>query len=470
MKRAVLLLAALALALAACTNSFTPTAMTAEKTAAEATAKATVTPISAYANIDVSFSDLTYGLTGQKLVISFTGANLSAAADVTNLASALAVYKLGATAAADGAYSRGAALSLGTPEVSYTGGATVVIYTLSLTGDTAISDQVEVAIAGDKLTAAGGNKILDLDGDKVAGEAGDDDYIKYIGVGGAPVTALGAARDPLASLGGLVVNGASITNASTVVTFSALTTVGLVPANVDLSVLSTAVGLQKWNATSSTWDAVTGTTPAYNGTTGVYSITLGTAMALGEVYRVVYTNPSNIAEKAAVRGYIHRWSYNNKLTTSYSASTYPTGAPANQSGATYDATAFFDSNNRNGYVLVAFMGLGAQGIDTTTISNIKLYDSTLNAYVPVSSIKAATSYGSTVYVSLTLASSYTMAGHNFIVLVGPNVKDLGATTASTDDRVMGTYNNVTVFPYGYTRVTGGASAGAGAVTGTSSQI
>jgi len=466
MKRAVLLLAVLALALAACTNSFTPAAMSAETTAAQAASKAAgalVTSVDA-----TTMTSLTYGRAAQKLTIIFTGGNLTSTADIANLGTALAVYRLGAAAASDGSYSRGASLSLGTPSVSIAAGNTVAIYTLDLSVvDATMSDRIEVVIAGDKLTGNNGVKVLDLDGDKVAGEAGEDDYVAYPTVAGAPVNALGNARSPRYTLGG----GAfapTFTLGNAVVTFSALTTANTAAADIDLSTLSTAISLQKWNAGSSAWAAVSGTA-AYNAGTGVYTITLPSAVALGEVYRVVYTSPYNIAEKAAVRGYIHRFRYNNKLSSEVGDSDggtvgtqlyFATGAPATESTASYSATAYFDAYGYNGYVLIVFSGLGNMGIDPATLTNdnIKIFDDTLNTYVSVASLSLIKN-GSSAQVAAALPPSYKSyysvgSLHNFIVCIGPGAKDLGNTTATTDDQNLGYYDQVTNVPYGFSLITG----------------
>lgn len=454
MKRAfILVLAALALVLAACTNSFTSTAMDSAKTTAQTSAYAAANAMQNTANINVTSSSLTYGQTDQKFIIQFSGINLSATADQTALASAVVLNKLSATATTDGAYNVTGALSLGTPEVSYVGGNTYAVYTLNLSGDTAISDTLEVVIAGDKLTGSGGSKILDLDGDEVIGEAGDDDYVGTVNVSGAPVAAGGVIPNPRTPLSGGVSSGYTI--GSTTVTFTALTTVTGAIATIDSSLVTAAVSLVKLNKTANTWDTI-GTSSSYNAATGVLTMTLPTAVTGGDVYRVIWNSPTNVIETAAVRGYKHRWDTNNKKTTVI-ASTTPV-APTNESTATFTATTNFDSNSLNGYVTLSFNNVGTQGFDTTTLTttNVKLYNSIKKVFVNVSSIKVLNN-GNTAIVALILPPTYMQLGDSYKVAIGPGVKALGNTTASTDDTVLGDYTNFTNLPYGFKIVTGGSS-------------
>jgi hypothetical protein len=448
MKRTILLFVALGLVLGACTNSFTPTALSSETSAAQTSLKATNNPITSTSSFGLD-SSLTYGSKDQKLTIRVV-ANLSASVDQTAFVSALTVNKLAATANTDGSYKVTAAVILGTPDVTYIQGTTMFIYTPDLSSDTALSDYLEVYIDATKFTAAGGNKVLDLDGDGVLAETGDDDLYDTVAVSGAPVTAAGYLPNPQSTLSAGYSGG--VANLSTAVTVD-ITTVGGADAVIENSLLQSAFALQKFNATTGAWDAVsvTGTYAA-----GTYTMTLGTAMATGQVYRIVESTPSNVVETSAVRGIKHRLSTNNKLTSDVLISGQITGDPATQSGASYSAEAAF-SSGLNGYVVISFSGLGAEGLDTSTLtsSTIKIYDtdSTALSYVPVSSFKLTTDNGDSAKVVALFDASYKQRNHAYKVLIG-GVKALGATTATTDDTVIGDYTNTTQVPYGYVVVSG----------------
>ncbi len=453
MKRTTIIIAALcaALALGSCKNSFTPAAIDASVSGAQTSAivgAAAATPGTSPVLSVISGALLPQ--TARSLVLQVTNAALLSTADRTAFASAIALYPLTNTAAADGAYTRGTAITLGTPDYLISGTTTTMTYTIDLSA-AGMSNLLELVVAGDKVTL-GGAKALDTDGDTVVGEAGDDDFISYVTVTGGAATT-GNQRAPQTGLAFAGTYG-GVATASTAVTLAPITTVGGAFAQLNAATLGAAFVLQKFNATTFAWDAVT-TTPTYNAVNGVTTLTLGAAMANAELYRVVETNPSNVKETATVRGYTRRLSLNNSLKTVVLA-TAATTAPATQSAATYSAASTFDTQSFNGFVTITFAGLGAQGIDMTSLTsaNVKIYDTSINAYVPVSSFALVGTNGAGAVVRAYLAATYKKITHGYNVLMGPGAKDLGPTTASADDLTMGSWNAITAIPYFFTSVAG----------------
>jgi hypothetical protein len=457
MKRAIIFLAALALVLGSCANTFTPTALGSTVTSAETAAKIASNAVASPVSITTTVAALTYGSKNQKITLTITNAAISSDADKTALISAVKVYALGATAASDGAYNRAAELSLGTPVVTVNGTTTTVAYYLDLSSNTSVSNQLEVFIDGSTFTL-GGIKVLDLDTDTVLGEVGDDDYVSYnVTVTGAPVTAAGAQRSPRTKLTFLGTFG-GVSTGSTAVTLAPVSTVDATFAKLDSTALSAAFTLKKFNTTTLAWDAVS-TTNAYSTTTGVFTMTLPAAMASGEIYRVYATNGSSLKETSSVRGYQHRFDYNNKTTTAnlynaaYTSISQYTAVPSTQSAATYSAAAVFDGGNKNGYILITFSGLGAAGIKTSTLTsdNIKILDSSTGGYIPWDSTKTPEIVGANgpaAVVKICLAPSYAKAGHGYDVVIGPGATDDGASsTVTTDDLKLGDWTNVASIPY-----------------------
>jgi hypothetical protein len=427
MKRAtILLFAALTLVLAACTNSFTPAAIGADKSAAEATALVTANAITNAVSIALSGSGLTNGATTKgTLTITFNNATITSTTDLTNLASALAVYPVTNGTTATSAYTRGTAVTLLMPVVSVSGSSTTVAYSLDMSGYSATTGSRvwEVFIAGDKLTS-GGVKILDLNNDNVVGVAGDDDYIGYQVLTNGVYPTVGAARLPQATIGYSTSINATATTST--LTFSdylydyAGGYLSIVTPTLTASSITGLVALQYYDTTSG-WQSLT-TTNTYNATTGVLTLTRA-AFANGSCYRFAITTPATIVETTKVCDYAHRAS-SGSPSIIYMGE-FANGSNPKQSSATYTATANFDSKGQNGWIQLDFSNLGTAGIllSSMTTDNVKLYDYTNLSYIPI--ISSFTLIGTTnansASVKLSLPATYTRTGHSFDVYIGPSV-------------------------------------------------
>lgn len=232
--------------------------------------------------------------TTEALRIRFSGCQI----DVNGTAiPGLTVYSLKNAADTDGAYSRNASIPY-TAVVSREGNDSVAILTMDLSG-TAISNLIEVYGAAATLRANSGNLQLNLDGNKTPGQSSDD-FIAYAVTGG-PINAVGAARNPQATINGGALGGFAVgtTTLTTTITDSAGT------FNLTLASIGATFALEKWSADG--WAAVALGSGTYTNTTGVLSYTVP-AMVDREIYR--QTIDTTIAsESTLVRGYTHKAEY-----------------------------------------------------------------------------------------------------------------------------------------------------------------
>lgn len=454
MKRAaILLLAAVALMLAACTNSFTPTTMSTETINAETSAKVAAAAITTAVAINLPTTTFS-NTTNQKITIRFANTQITNS-DLTSLDSAVSIYPLTSAATADFTYTRGTALTKGTPVVIYDSafGRTDVTYTVDLTSASA---RLEVVIPGDAFTVSG-VKVLDLDGDNLLGESGDDDYVGYVAVtGGTAVPVLGTAVwERLPRYNAVTLPGVGAFTAGATVINSTIASQNGTAGFGTATTIAAVVSLQKFNSSTLVWDTVT-TTPAYSAA-GVFSLTLPAATKLGEVYRFSYGNMSTIKETTAVAGYVHKLSYSNSASSV--SSTYLGGDPTTQNNAySFAAASSWDSSDLNGYVLVTFSGLGTQGLDSSTATSANFKLKTSSGYVPVDHFVVDNSQAAsgTVYVYMYFAAGQKNGGRSFDVFVGPGATDLGATTAASDNVSLGDYSQVGEVPFLFDKVSGGA--------------
>ncbi len=339
---------------------------------------------------------------------------------------AIKFYTLKAAAAADGAYDRNAAISASGTVQAYGTGCDVV-YSLDLT---TASNPIEVYIDASALTAAGGTKKLNRDGDKLMGEAIEDDYAGTIAVAGGTAAA-GAVRNPQATV--TIVGSTSLTVGGTTATLTFSTT------KLTESNLKSVIALEKFTGTGWTPVAYTG---SFNTATAVYTMTTSTAAANEEVYRAVLNNPYTLKENATTNGVEHRYT-NDQSKTFIDLGNDNVGVDTKYNTAVAaTATAAFDANNKNGYVDFAYTGgLGVEGVDATTITaaNIKIFDTAAQKYIPWESgylVNKTT-------IRLVLSPAYTKANHAFQIHTFPGLTDLGATTAATDDKKLGDWQRTT---------------------------
>lgn len=453
MKRAAILLAALAIVLAGCTNSFTPaapsSAVISTETAALVAQKALTNPVF----INVSSSGLVAGATPKgHLTLQINNAVISLASDMATLKAALAVYPL-ATSTATTAYTRGTAIALPDPVVTIANNSTTLDYAIDMSAysTTTGSPEWEIYIPGDKLTVSG-VKVLDLDNNQVLGEAspGPDDYIGYVTIFGTsqPLGA-GNPRNPRA----FVTYGPPVPTSTTVSTIT-FNDNGVIPGLTG----STIIGLfsiETFDPTSLTWKPVAATN-TYDTATAVMTITLGAALPNGN-YREVVKTPYLIAETTAVNDYKHSADY-GKTSVVYPIGVFSSGTNATESTATFSASAQFDGAGKNGYILLTFNGLGAQGLllSSLTTTTVQLYDTNNQHFVPLAGffiLPGTNNAGpAAVVVRANLPASYTQVGHSYLVSLSSGVIDSGATTATSDDLNLGRWTNVpgsggSSFPY-----------------------
>lgn len=457
MKRAaIILLAALTLTFAACTNTFTPTAVDATLSSAEAasivTSAVTKTPVT----VSIGGAAITAGATTkQVLSITFSNVAVNAASDLATLTGALKVYPVTNAANNTTAYTRGTALTLPTPEVTVTSDTTLVYrIDMSAYSTTAGAPVWEIYLPGDKLTSSG-VKVLDLDGDKNLGEASDDDYIDYKAISNTGTTlATGAARSPQEKLtsNGIIYQVTATT--STIDLFNQLYTytgglgTTVIPTFSAASVVQGAVAMQVFDTSSFVWTNVS-TTNSWDSATGILTLTHA-ALTNGRQYRYVITKPYEIAESVAVCEYKHRGDYGALAYANGPAQSIGTSTDAKQSGAGLGAPSVsYNANGTGVEISVAITGLGTQGILESSLitSNIKLYDTSLGCFVPIGSIALVGPNGSNVTIKITLPASYKRAGHTGYLYFSPSVKDSYNLASTDDDRGLGDWTNVTVLPY-----------------------
>jgi hypothetical protein len=458
-----MLLAALVLVLAACSNSFTPAAVsssvTGTETAAAIAARAVTTPVT----ITVSSSGLTAGATTKGYLRLVINADVSSTANLASLKSSLVVYPL-TTSTATTAYTRGTAITLPDPEVLVTNNSTTLNYYIDMSSYPTTGANVwEVFIPGG--TLFDGQKVLDFDNDKVLGEAGDDDFIDGSTIiGNTTAIGVGNFRLPQSQLG---VAWSAITGATLAptVTFTDVSGGGVVPTLTG-STITSLFSIETFDPSSSTWKAVT-TTNTYNAATAVLTLTLGAVLPVGAYYRTVEKTPYLIAETVAVNDYLHRANYGKLSVVNGTPFAIGVAADAKQSGASYTATAKFDNNNQNGWIQLTFNGQGTKGllVSSMTADNVKLYDTNLKRYIPISgfALVGTTNSNLATSVRFNLPATYTKVFHGFHVYIGPGVKDNMALDATSDDFNLGDWNNVpgaigTSFPYLFQEETGTAGS------------
>ncbi len=241
--------------------------------------------------------------------------------DSDTIDAGILLFLLTDTAAADGAYTRGEAVTINNPVVIPDGaGGSSVVGTLDLSG-TAVSNQIEVQLVAGTLTANGGTVTLNEDGDYLEGETEErqDDFFGYISVTGAPVTAAGSARNPQAAVS---VTPRAINDGDTTLVFDALNTAG---GTNRMTADSLSAGISfSMRAADGSWTALSPTeTTTYADTTGELTFTFGSEFEIGNVYRIAYDN-YNIAEGESVNGFIHRSNTSHDEIDRY---TYDYGTP-----------------------------------------------------------------------------------------------------------------------------------------------
>jgi hypothetical protein len=221
--------------------------------------------------------------------------------DSASFATGFYVYALTATAATDGAVSRGVSIPYTTQIVPEGNGGSSAILTINLSYFTGLSSTVEIYVSATALTANGGTLRLNTDGDAIMGEANDDDVYVYRTVTGTGLVApAGAYKNPREFINIVAYDDFGLADATAIVYFE-----NSDGGYTDMTADSLKGGflLQKMNATGG-FDTVPFATATYDNATGALTLTIATAPVLGEVYRWVIT-PASINESAAIDGFIH---------------------------------------------------------------------------------------------------------------------------------------------------------------------
>lgn len=383
--------------------------------------------------------------TTQYVVISF-----DAPVDSGTIATAVSFYPLDTTAETDGARKRKTALTYTVGEIRKNGASYDVYFAFASLA--AASATVEVYINPTILTAKGGTLRLDVDGDNVQGEAQDDDFIDYFNVTGGTAIA-GNARNPRVAF---PLTGTSTATAAG--TTSWTFQFGNFAADTAdyKATLDSVLRLEKFNFTTGAWENVTYTS-TYTAATGNFVMTF-TAFAMGECYRSLAVNlDGGVQTVASINGYRAKLNYDagveSSLNTSFSIANTDQVVLAD---ANVVVTSSFDGNSQNGYISLVFNAgvIGTEGLDdaTVTASNLKIRRVD-GAYIPFTITlrkSNALSTNGEDQVILTLDPSYKADGAStFEVLIGPGMKMLGATTATSDDRIFGNVAEYYRLPYGF---------------------
>lgn len=358
---------------------------------------------------------------------------------------AVSFHNLKATAATDGARDRDNALTPASKVVTYDANAnqTTVRYYFDFTTAANVSNIIEVFIVPATLTANGGTKKLNLDTDFIQGETQDDDYVGYVNVTGGTKAAGGVNGNAKTPRAGWQFNpGTFAISGGTTHTWN-YPSVAADDTNYK-SLLDSALKLQRFDGT--TWGDIS-TTTTYSTSSGNYVVTFS-AVAGKEVYRYKVNFTGLIASKA-INGYKQKAEYDQAKTVGYFdvgtlaslAVAEPIATTTYNLGTNFDATSSFNGSGYDGVVTLTFNDVGSEGLSGVSATTVKLYDATNKKYVPVSSVVTySAGAGSTVYKFI-LDTAYKSTGGTLQVQISPDVVDLGATTASTDNLKYGNWKN-----------------------------
>lgn len=398
----------------------------------------------------------------------FSITSTKADVDWETLAQAMTVYNLTA-AAAGTVYSRGTAIPFEIQDVR----ANVAYIRMDLTS---ASNTIEVFINPDLLTGWNGKIKMNLDGDLLSGEAGDDDFFEYIDTDVTPL--VGEQRDPRGGAGetaGMSITSLGFRNAETDSAtvlinqyrahYARITTDGGV--NYDTadykSLFDACLVIEKYNAASNAWTTVGATSTSYETSTGNYIYNFAPA-AESDVLRVRLVNVQNLKTAGAYWGYVQRYSMDARDTTEIfqnpvvSSIATPTVLSLSDQDDAFVITTAADVSGYNVSVIIdvsaAIAGDKYMNKDTVTMDNIRLYDTVNKCFVAYRSVDFEFTAASATYESrivLKLDPTYKKLTHNFTVYVSPSVKTAGSVDGTTTAaRSFGDPTNLANVPYGFT--------------------
>jgi hypothetical protein len=214
----------------------------------------------------------------------------------------LSIATLSDSADSEGLYSVTGTLSYSATVVPDGNGNSTAYITLDLSGTT-VSDLLQIELNAENMTADGGAKNLNQDGDQLPGENPDDFEYLYPTVAGAPVaTPAAATRDPRAGIT-LSISTPPADGSNTFELNHALA------PDDDSTRDSLSAGLSVWQLDTAdlTWSELS-VTYAYDTGTGVLTVTLPANAAIGDVYQVRYDR-YNVATNTPYLGFVQRMSY-----------------------------------------------------------------------------------------------------------------------------------------------------------------
>lgn len=250
------------------------------------------------ASVQFTYAGITATLTqadNQTIIISFSNGTVDA--DANNTIPGLTVYNLTTNATSPDVYERATTPFSYTAVVTENDGDSEATLSLNLTG---ANTPIEIALDPTLLTANGGNRPLNQDGDATGGEAGDDAVFIYEAVGSPAGTATGDPRNPRSGVNYTTPGNPTATDTTFVVTNIYVTGVN---ASDEFSAaqLSTGFDLFQFNPDTLVWTdvATTDTYDANGGGAGVGELTMtlpaGDDVAAGEIFQI-RTDEYNVAQ------------------------------------------------------------------------------------------------------------------------------------------------------------------------------
>lgn len=385
--------------------------------------------------------------TNQKVTITFMA---NSNVDIESLTEALTIRNL--SDAADNAtpYVQGSEIAYTVEQVS---GDSVTL-NMDLTNATG---RLEFHIDAATLTGRNGTIQLDLDGDEIRGEAGDDDYYAYRVVTGPAAVNTGVGRNPRSGMN-ITAGGFSRTGAATdTYTLTYNRTYGAATDTADYKALfDTSLRIERYNPADHSWGNV-GYTSSYATGTGVFTATF-TGAAEGAVYRARLIDRANLQTNAAFFGYRQRYEMNGKEVTYSETITGPTateisGTPQQLSWADQDdafgVSVIADAGGRNVAIKITLdlTIVGDQGMNKATIlpANLHIVREASASFVEMPWTVESLSYQSTLtgtnpvdnVIVIKLNPSYRLEGSDFQLIVGPGLRTLGDATPGVGARYFG---------------------------------
>jgi len=317
---------------------------------------------------------------------------------------------------------------------------------------------VEVYINGETFTGENGTKKMDTNGNGIYGEAGDSsEFTVTVGTAPGATAPAGVAsvliprpqRTTSCTLTNLLAANAVLdvstynSNAANTFTFTAYDT-GSSAAATNITIATGAVNVYK--NVAGAWTLV-GSTTTYDTVTGIATIALTTAPVKGESYKIT-VDRYYIVETSAVRGYIHRGSYEPDHATSPAVTRYFTFVKTGGAQQSFNRNAV-DTDEFACYIDLTVNGTTPIDLSTVTASSLKVI---LYAGTPLATGTAPNDFSAAYTVTTLVTTTYTTpATANAVttfrlylpatvknltaggkILVSPSVLSIASTVAAQD--------------------------------------